>query len=73
MNINPVVVPVSVAKIKDLVLLKMPSQYRRHMIPSERSVIRKDLIKITEIEEKIDNRSKRFRLRVEDTKDKETY
>ena len=31
MNINPLVVPVSVAKIKDLVLLKMPSQYRRHM------------------------------------------
>jgi len=30
------VVPISVTKVKDLLILKMPSSYRRHMLPSER-------------------------------------
>lgn len=56
----------------NIALLKMPSQYRRHMHPSERSVFRRDLIKVDEVEEPID-KPKRFRLRVIDTKDRETY
>jgi|APCry1669189241_1035207.scaffolds.fasta_scaffold554233_1 hypothetical protein len=36
-------------------------------------MLRKDLIKITEVEEKIENRAKRFRLRIDDLRDGDTY